>query len=122
MVIFIERFYFICNFLIFLIDHFVQFPISYKLKALVLNIWELIFDKRRGRSHLLLLKMLLSCVAYLLWTMTGTNLWTLLMEFLLLYRRILNCTTVVQIASYLFFTRNLTKFAQKMTLFGSLLD
>ena len=30
MVIFIKRFYFICNLLIFLIDHFVQFSISYK--------------------------------------------------------------------------------------------
>ena len=38
MVIFIKRFDFIYNFLGFLIDHFVQFSISYKLKTLVLNI------------------------------------------------------------------------------------
>ena len=63
MVIFIKRFDSICNFLIFLIDHFVQFSISYKLKTLVLNIWELIFDERRGQSPLLLLKMLRKSVA-----------------------------------------------------------
>ena len=32
-------------FFIFLIDHFVYFSISYKSKTLILNIWELIFDK-----------------------------------------------------------------------------
>ena len=37
-------------------------------------------------------------------------------------RRMPNCITVVQIASDLFLTRNLTKFAQKMTLLGSLSD
>ena len=67
MVIFIKRFYFIGHFLIFLIDHFVQFSISHKLKTLVLNICELIFDERRGRSPLLLLKILRRSVAYLLW-------------------------------------------------------
>ena len=67
MFIFIKRFDFIFNFLIFLIDHFVQLSISYKLKTLVLHIWELIFDKRRGRSPILLLKMLRKSVAYLLW-------------------------------------------------------
>ena len=58
MVIFIKWFDFISNFLIFLIDHFVQFSISYKFKTLVLNIWELIFDERRGLRPLVLLKML----------------------------------------------------------------
>ena len=58
MVIFIKRFDFICNFFLLLIKHFVYFSISYILKTLVLNICELIFDKRRGRSPLLLLKML----------------------------------------------------------------
>ena len=47
----------------FLITHFVNFSISYKLKTLVLNIWEPIFDKRRGRSPPLLLKMLRWSVA-----------------------------------------------------------
>ena len=48
----INRFDFTCNFLIFLIDHFVQFSISHELKTLVVNIWELIFDERRGPEAL----------------------------------------------------------------------
>ena len=95
-------FYFNSNFLIFLIDHFVEFSISYKLKILFLNIWELIFDKRRGLRPLLLLKMLRWSELIFYGTMTGTIFNSLLVEFLLLNRRMPNCTTVLQTASDLY--------------------
>ena len=91
MVIFIEKFDCISSFLIFLIDHFVYFSISHKLKTLVLNIYGLIFDKRRGRSPLLLLKMLRRSVAYLLWNLTGTNFNSLLVPF---FHLTVDCLTV----------------------------
>ena len=71
-------FYFICNFFIFLIDHFVEFSIRYKLKMLRWSV--LIFYG----------------------TTTGTFFNSLLVEFLLLNRRMPNCNTVLQTASDLF--------------------
>ena len=44
--------------LFFLINHFFEFSFSYKLKTLVSNIREYLFDKWRGRSPLHLLIML----------------------------------------------------------------
>ena len=78
---------FIYNFLIFLIDDFVQFSIFYTLKTLVFNIWELIFDKRRGRSPLLSLKILRRSVTYLLWNYNRNQFELAFSVLLLLNRR-----------------------------------